>query len=155
MNLNFIEKTTKCGCNRNILICRLLICMSPRNICYDSTVMPRQQHSYIEKLFGFSLVEIVLAVIAKSVLKYSRLIIKNKNKLNFTTKTIVFFFVFSWIFYIIIGFNPFQISQTLFFTLKKSKWIKIKKKTSQNLINIFLTMLGFEPLPLLDSFLPL
>ena len=75
---------------------RLLICMSPRtfirvHVCYDSTVMPRQPHTYIEKLFGFPLVEIVLALIAKSVSKYSRLIIKNNNKLNFTTKTIVFF----------------------------------------------------------------
>ncbi len=75
---------------------RLLICMSPRtfirvHVCYDSTVMPRQPHTYIEKLFGFPLVEIVLALIAKSVSKYSRLKIKNNNKLNFTTKTIVFF----------------------------------------------------------------
>ena len=78
---------------------RLLICMSPRtfirvHVCYDSTVMPRQPHTYIEKLFGFPLVEIVLALIAKSVSKYSRLIIKNNNKLNFTTKTIVLFFSF-------------------------------------------------------------
>jgi hypothetical protein len=111
---------------------RLLICMSPRtfirvHVYYDSTIMPRQPYTYIKKLLGFPLVQIVLALIAKSVSKYSRLIILNNNKLNFTTKAIVFFFVSPLIFFYH-WFQSFPNTSNIVFTLKISKRIKIKKK---------------------------
>jgi hypothetical protein len=42
--------------------------------------MPIQPHTCIEKLFGFPLVEFDLALIAKSVSKYSWLILKKTIK---------------------------------------------------------------------------